>query len=423
MYKLRARAFRVGLSLALLIVGSCGGGGSYTGGIGGGSSSSSSGTPLNPGSSAALTLTDVFPNLTFTSPLAMLQAPNDNTRWFVVEQGGRVRVFQNSASASTSSSFIDISSKVATGSEMGLLGMAFHPNFPAIPRVFLSYTASINGQIVSRIAAFTSSDGGATLNANSEQILMTVNQPEANHKGGSIVFGPDGFLYIGFGDGGGSGDQHTNNGPNGNAQSTTTLLGKILRIDVDTGSPYAIPNGNPYNTAPLCGTSIAGGSGSTNCPEIYAYGFRNPWRFSFDRVGGELWAGDVGQGAWEEIDRVIVNGNYGWRYREGAHCYNPATNCPTAGLIDPVAEYSHALGISVTGGYVYRGTQSAAVPGRYFYADYGSGRIWALNTTTSQSTEMLDSSYNISSFGQGNDGELYVVDYSGGHVYRLTFSG
>jgi uncharacterized repeat protein (TIGR03806 family) len=347
----------------------------------------------------------------------MLQAPSDNSRWYVVEQGGVVRQF-NAASPTAASTFVDITSRVRSGGETGLLGMAFHPNYPTDTRVFLSYTNGTN-PLVSRISSFRTTDGGATLDPNSEAILLTVNQPEANHNGGHIAFGADGLLYIGLGDGGGAGDQHGNPG---NGQTLTTMLGKMLRIDVDSAQPYAIPAANPFGQNAKC---PAAGRGSGECPEIYAWGFRNPWRWSFDRTSGELWVADVGQNQWEEVDRVSVGGNYGWRCREGAHDFNSSSlGCGNGGLIDPVAEYDHSQGNSITGGYVYRGAQATALAGRYLFADFGSGRIWAWipeNASAARApTRLLDSGLNISSFGQGNDGELYVVNYAG-TLHRITF--
>jgi uncharacterized repeat protein (TIGR03806 family) len=354
-----------------------------------------------------------FTSLSFSSPVAMLQAPGDASRWFVVEQGGAVRKFDVANPAVAT--FVDITSQVRSGGEMGLLGMAFHPDFPTDPRVFLSYTTGTN-PLVSHISSFVTRDGGATLDATSEQILLTVNQPEENHNGGNIAFGPDGDLYIGFGDGGGGGDQHGNPG---NGQRLTTLLGKMLRIDVDSAAPYAIPPTNPFAQNAAC---PAEGRTSGECPEIYAWGFRNPWRWSFDRASGELWVADVGQNLWEEVDQVTLGGNYGWRCREGAHDFN-MSGC-SGGYIDPVAEYDHTLGNSITGGYVYRGTQATALAGHYLFADFGSGRIWAWipenAATPRQPTQLLDTGLNIASFGEGNDGELYVVNY-GGTLHRIGF--
>jgi uncharacterized repeat protein (TIGR03806 family) len=360
--------------------------------------------PVRPTPGGTVTTQRVFPGLTFSSPVALLQAPADASRWFVVEQGGTVRAFANQPSVATSSVFVTVPN-VSSGGEMGLLGMAFHPGFPANPRVYLSYTTSVGGALRSRISEFTTPDGGLTLAAGSERVLLTVNQPYSNHNGGHIAFGPDGYLYAGFGDGGSGGD------PQNNAQTLTTLLGKILRIDVDAGSPYGVPAGNPFAANPLCN---ANGTGAQGCPEIFAWGFRNPWRWSFDRQTGQLWAGDVGQGAWEEIDVVVLGGNYGWRFREGAHCYSPFSGCPTAGLVEPVSEYDHSLGSSVTGGYVYRGSAVASLAGRYVFGDFASGRIWIADPQGSRTPiQIADTNHAISSFGEGLDGELYVVDYAG----------
>jgi uncharacterized repeat protein (TIGR03806 family) len=367
-----------------------------------------------PAASSSISLSQ-YTSLSFATPIAMLQAPGDASRWFIVEQAGAVRKFD--VANPVAATFVDITARVRSGGEMGLLGMAFHPRFPADPRAFLSYTTG-STQLVSRISAFVTRDGGATLDPASEQVLLTVNQPEENHNGGNIAFGPDGYLYIGFGDGGGGGDQHGNPG---NGQSLTTMLGKMLRIDVDVGAPYGIPATNPFAQQALCPAS---GRASGECPEIYAWGLRNPWRWSFDRATGELWVADVGQGAWEEVDMVNSGGNYGWRCREGAHDYD--TSGCGGGLIDPVAEYDHTFGVSITGGYVYRGSQSTALAGRYLFGDFGSGRIWAWiaenATTPRQPTQLLDSDLSISSFGEGNDGELYLVNY-GGTLHHINFQG
>lgn len=360
-----------------------------------------------------------FTSLSFNSAVALLQAPADNSSWYVVEQGGIVKRFTVANPAGVAN-FIDITSRVTSGGEMGLLGMAFHPNFPTDKRVFLSYTFRVGTQLESRISSFLSNDNGITLDADSETNLLTVNQPENNHNGGNIAFGPDGFLYIGLGDGGGGGDGH---GTDGNGQRLTTLLGKMLRINVNSGTPYGIPPTNPFAQNAQC---PAGGRTSGECPEIYAWGFRNPWRWSFDRSNGDLWVGDVGQGEWEEVSRVTLGGNYGWRCREGAHDYNTANTplCATASLIDPVTEYPNAgADIAVTGGYVYRGPQPTTLSGRYIFADYGSGiiRAWIAESASQprQPTQLLSSGLNISSFGEGNDGELYVVAFS--TLQRIVF--
>ena len=366
-----------------------------------------------------------YTNLSFSAPIAMLQAPNDSSRWFVVEQGGVVRTFPaNNPAASTV--FIDITGRVDDGGEMGLLGMAFHPNFPTDPRVFLSYTNEDAGR-ESRISSFRTLNNGATLDPGTEHILLTVDQPESNHKGGNIAFSPDdGLLYIGFGDGGSGGDPHGNPG---NGQRLTTMLGKMLRIDVGTdpnATSYTVPASNPFfNGTDHC---PAAGRASPNCPEIFAWGFRNPWRWSFDRVNGDLWVADVGQNVWEEVDQVTINKNYGWRCREGAHDFNSGgtSGCGTAELIDPVAEYDHSEGNSITGGYVYRGTQNTNLVGRYLFGDFGSGRLWAWIAESAaqprEPTHLLDTGQSISSFGQANDGELYIVNY-GGTLHHIEFEG
>jgi len=375
-----------------------------------------------PGLGSAIDDARVFPNLTFQSPVLMLQAPGDDTKWYVLEQRGVVRVFDNVSSTTTASTYVDLQARVRDGGEAGLLGMAFDPAFATNGRVYLSYTSdpTVNGSMLeSRISRFTVS--GAVLDPASETILLRIAQPFTNHNGGHIAFGPDGFLYAGFGDGGSGGD------PGNRAQNRSELLGKLIRIDVrGNGSTYAIPADNPYAGAALCTSGVA--TGGARCPEIHAYGFRNPWRWSFDRAATtpDLWLADVGQNAFEEVNRVQRGGNYGWRFREGLHCFNPATNCPAASegvpLIDPVAEYSHALGNSVTGGYVYRGTAIPSLVGRYVFGDFGSGRIFGLipnEAGTLQVQELLSTGALISSFAEGNDGELYYVNYSGS-LFRIV---
>ncbi len=369
-----------------------------------------------PGGTLSLGVQRVFANLNFSAPILMLQAPGNSGRWFVVEQGGRVLSFADNAAVASASTVVDITARVRSGGEMGLLGMAFHPQFPSNPRAYLSYTTGA-GQLQSRVSEFRTADGGTTLDPNSEVILLTVDQPASNHNGGNIAFGPDGFLYIGLGDGGSGGDPF---GAIGNGQNLQTLLGKMLRIDVSgaTGPlPYRIPSGNPFAANTLCNA----GSGAQPCPEIFAYGFRNPWRWSFDTGSGELWVGDVGQNLWEEVNRVVVGGNYGWRCREAAHAFN-STCGPANNLIDPIAEYGHAVGVSVTGGFVYRGSAIPGLAGRYVFGDFSSGRIWHIArdaTPTLTMTSGFDSSLQIASFAQGMDGELYVVNYSGS-LHRLT---
>ena len=372
-----------------------------------------------PSSSVTLALERIYPALAnFANPLLMLQAPGNGSTWYVVEQPGRVLAFDNRTSVSTTRVFIDIVQRVRSGGEMGLLGMAFHPAFPSDPRVYLSYTHD-SGGLLSRLSEFRTRDGGLTLDPASEVVLLSVPQPAANHNGGNIAFGPDGFLYIGFGDGGSGGDPW---GSIGNGQNLLTTLGKILRIDIGgtTGTvPYRIPAGNPYAGNAPCNA----GSGTQSCPEIYAYGFRNPWRWSFDRANGELWVGDVGQNSREEVDRVTNGANYGWRCFEGTAPYNSACGPNAASSRPPVAEYGRSAGQSITGGYVYRGTAIPALVGRYVFADFVTGRLWHIARDTPPTLDLtqapsLATGLSIASFAEGVDGELYVVNH-GGTLHRL----
>ena len=302
----------------LLAIAACGGGG--------GSSTSPPPPgppppPPPPPMAPTVTTAQVFQQVSFSQPVALKQAPGDATRWYVVEQGGVIQVFTTSDPAGSLATFIDISSIADSSfSESGLLGMAFHPGWPNTPEVFLSYTRTGSGQgnpLTSYVSRFLSMNGGMTLDPTTEQVILTVSQDNSNHNGGDLAFGQDGFLYMSFGDGGGAGD------PNNNAQTTTNLLGTIVRVDVDGGTPYAIPPTNPFSGNGMC----ANGSGADDCPEIFAWGLRNPWRMGFDSSTGMLWAGDVGQGDWEEVDRVVAGDNYGWNEREGAHCYPPGSTC------------------------------------------------------------------------------------------------
>ena len=405
----------------------CGGDGN---GVGSRAPAASATAPPPPGCSPTLSTPRVFENLAFNSPVAMKQAPNDASRWFVVEQGGLIRAFENDVDASTMDDFIDLTSRVNFDGEGGLLGIAFHPDFATNGRVFLNFTELSGGGVRSVTAEFMSSDGGQTLDPASERDLLTVVKPQANHNGGNIEFGPDGLLYIGLGDGGGSGD------PGEHAQNPQVVLGKLLRIDVDDrpgGAPYGIPagpEGNPFEGNEFCN---ADGTGPQNCPEIYALGFRNPWRWSFDRQNGDLWVGDVGQADWEEIDRVELGKNYGWDSREGAHCFEPAIGCPTAGLTDPVAEYGHDIGFSIIGGYVYRGGQATEKAGRYVFGDLG-GMIASLAPDGGGGMEVeqmveqgcapegASGELQISSFAEDLDGELYLLDYGRGEILQLQFT-
>lgn len=421
---------------ACVLLQACGGGGgSDTGDDGGGTPPPSGVTggldsrPSNttclatpePGFGVSVSSTRVFPNLTFTSPVLLLQPPGDDTKWYVVQQNGVVLTFANSIGTSASSTFVDLRDRVAAIGEGGLLGMAFDPDYATNNRVYLSYTANptVSGSVLeSRISRFDAA--GGVLSPGSESVLLTLAQPYTNHKGGNISFGPDNLLYAGFGDGGSGGD------PENRSQNRSVLFGKMLRIDLRGGAAYTVPADNPYANGARCQSGET--SGGANCSEIYAYGFRNPWRWSFDKASPtpDLWVGDVGQNAWEEVDRVQAGGNYGWRIREGAHCYN-AASCATSAngdpLIDPIAEYGRSLGSSITGGYVYRGTAIPALVGRYVFGDFGSGNLFALLPGSGGALDVrqiLSTGDSISSFGQGNDGELYYVDFGGGGIHKLV---
>lgn len=377
--------------------------------------------PDRPVQTTSITTEDAFPALPLLAqPVGLLQAPGDPSEWFVIEKGGRVVRFDNAPSVSATSTFIDIRSPtdpidVESGpSEAGLLGMAFHPDYGDTNwYVYLSY--NLGGPLRSVIARFESKDNGLTLDAADATVLITLTQPYPNHNGGQIAFGPDGYLYIHFGDGGSGGD------PGDRAQNTSNLFGAMLRIDVEGGTPYGIPADNPFSGNGLCND----GDGPQACPEIYAWGLRNAWKWSFDDVTGQLWLGDVGQNAWEEIDLIELGGNYGWRCREGAHDYNLSGVCPP-GLIDPVIEYSHAVGNAVTGGYVYRGRAIAELAGRYVFADYGTGKIFASTDEGGGQLgfeELLDSPYFISAFAPEANGELLFLNYGGGDIQRIVSSG
>jgi glucose/arabinose dehydrogenase len=369
-------------------------------------------TAVPPGG-AAIAVEPAFAALTFARPVALLPAPGDDRCWFVVEQAGRVLTFANDDSTDKTFPFVDISARVdATANEAGLLGMAFHPDYANNGQVFLSYTGN-NGGLTSYVSRFTSSDNGKTLEPNSEEILLSLPQPFGNHNGGNIVFGPDGYLYIGFGDGGASND------PQENAQNTMNLLGAMLRIDVDGETPYAIPGGNPFSGNALC----AQGFGAASCPEIYAWGLRNPWRWSFDRGSDELWLGDVGQSAREEIDIIDLGGNYGWPFYEGTRCNTDAAvvNC-AATFLPPVTEYPRTVGRSVTGGYVYRGAAIPDLVGVYLHADFSSQVLFQYYDAgigpviqAQQPTGLF-----VASFGEATDGELYLVDVVTGTLHRIV---
>ena len=320
--------------------------------------------------------------------------PDGSGRLFVIEKVGRIRIIENDQLIETP--FLDISGQVGSnGNEQGLLGLAFHPQYAQNGRFFVNYTDN-NGDTV--LARFQVSGDPNIADPNSEVKILGVDQPFANHNGGVLAFGPDGYLYAGLGDGGSQGD------PFGNAQNTTALLGKILRLDVDSAEPYAVPADNPFGN------------------EVWAYGLRNPWRFSFDKLTHDLYIGDVGQNTWEEIDFLPAGSpggtNFGWNFREGAHDYKGGG---PAGMVEPVAEYSHTEGgCSVTSGYVYRGSMPEW-NGIYLYADYCTGLIWGLIRSENgwQKQQLFDLDVTITSFGQDAAGELYLLSDNGG-VFRLV---
>ena len=348
-----------------------------------------------------------------SSPLLVTNAGDGSGRLFVVEKTGKVRVIKNGSLLTTP--FIDLSRSVSNGGEQGVLGLAFHPSYKTNGKLYLSYT-DLNGTSIIREYRVSASNPDRA-DGSSGRTLLRVKQPYENHNGGNIAFGPDGYLYIGFGDGGSGGD------PGNRAQNKDTLLGKLLRIDVNkrTGSlPYAIPPGNPY-------------VGRAGLDQIWAIGLRNPWRWSFDRETGDLWIGDVGQGAWEEVDRALaVHGlnagralNFGWRVMEGTHCFKPSSGCVRTGKTLPLTEYGHDQGrCSITGGFVYRGKAYPDLVGAYLFADYCSGEIWYVDRGAARGTapiRALDTSSSLTSFGEDQAGELYVTD-TDGTVFRMTDS-
>jgi len=356
---------------------------------------------------AQVSVVDAYPNLSFSSPIDYQYASESDNRVYVAERAGRIVVFENNSSASTSQEFFDISSRVSTAGEGGLLGFSFHPDFETNGFFYVYYTPSNPFRtVISRFEV--SGTEPATGDPDSELILLEISQPFDNHNAGQIRFGPDGYLYIALGDGGSSGD------PEENGEDRTTLLGSILRIDVDNTDPglnYAIPPDNPY---------INNTQGFRE--EIYAYGFRNPYRFSFDSQTGDLWVGDVGQAAREEIDVVQKGLNYGWNTMEGSLCFDPSQNCDTTNRELPVFEYGRTEGRSITGGFVYRGTAVPELQGRYVYADFGSGRIWSIAYDGSMAfdNQLIDtfSGNSIITFGEDQNGEIYFGSFDG-NIYTF----
>ena len=358
--------------------------------------------PSEPAPTGTSSGTTTFPDpnaYTWQMIIAGLQRPVDlqpdgTGRLFVIEKPGRIRIIENEQLVDTP--FLDITDRVGSGgNEQGLLGLAFHPQYSQNGRFFVNYTDKLGDTVLAR---FQVSSDPNIADPNSEVKLLGVDQPFANHNGGVLAFGPDGYLYAGLGDGGSQGD------PFGNGQNTKALLGKVLRLDVDSAEPYAVPADNPFGN------------------EVWVYGLRNPWRLSFDKLTSDLYIGDVGQNAWEEIDFLPKGSpggaNFGWNFREGAHDYKGGG---PAGLVEPVAEYSHQEGgCSVTGGYVYRGSMPEW-NGIYLYADYCKGLIWGLihSNNNWQSETLFDLDVTATSFGQDRAGELYLLSDSG-RVFRLV---
>ncbi len=341
----------------------------------------------------------------FSSPVDAKHAGDGSGRLFIVEQAGKIRIVANGAVLPTP--FLDITPLVnSRSSERGLLGVAFHPNYKSNGFFYVNYT-DVNGDTA--VVRYKASSDANRADPNSAQMILQVKQPAANHNGGALVFGPDGYLYIGLGDGGGRNDQF------GNSQKPDALLAKLLRIDVNSGSSYGIPPDNPF-------VNRAGFR-----PEIWAWGLRNPWRYSFDRATGDLYIADVGQNTYEEVHFQPANSkggeNYGWNRMEGKHCFPIGSSCEPSLYVAPIGEYDHSRGdCSITGGYVYRGSAQPALTGAYFFADYCTGRFWSLHRNAASAwvqTELITTNTPISSFGEDEQGELYAVGYAGA-LYRIV---
>jgi glucose/arabinose dehydrogenase len=364
---------------------------------------SSCGSEANLPQGTGARLAEVVSGLNF--PLYLSVPPGDLSRLFIVEKGGVIRIVKNGTLLP--SPFLDISARVSTGSEQGLLGLAFDPNYASTGRFIVHYT-DVAGD--TRLSSFQVSGDPDVADPGTEVVILAADQPYDNHNGGQVSFGPDGFLYLGLGDGGSAGD------PEGRGQDLSDLLGSILRIDVPIGAPYTVPPDNPF-------VGVAGAS-----PEVWSYGLRNPWRFSFDRATGDLYIADVGQGNFEEVDiSLAADGagkgvNYGWNRMEGAHCFS--SGCNPSGLAQPAFEYDHGEGCSITGGYVYRGSGVPALQGLYFFSDWCRGWVRSFRYSGGSATELtewpsLRTGGTIVSFGEDAAGELYVIE-SGGRVSKIV---
>lgn len=365
--------------------------------------------PARPLSDARVVFERAFDGRSFSLPVGLYPSPMADDRWYVLQQSGELVRFVD-GSPDAAELVAEFPDAYMGSLEEGLLGFAFHPEFADNGVAFASYTAMRGAQLVSRIVRVVSDDDGASFDTDDVELILEIDQPYSNHNGGNIGFGPDGYLYAGYGDGGSSGD------PQENGQNRDVLLGKMLRIDVDGSLPYAIPPDNPF----------ADGGG---VPEVYAWGLRNPWRFFFDPANGELWAGDVGQNVWEEFDLIERGGNYGWDVMEGLDCYPLAADCDPAGLILPLAQYGRDAGqkASITGGPVYRGSRIPGLVGVPLFADVYTGTLYGLVAdvkTGERAMQALlpESGVPIVSFGQAPDGEVYAVAYTG-ELYALAPAG
>jgi glucose/arabinose dehydrogenase len=370
--------------------------------VGASACSSQSGPTLPQGSGARLQ--EVASGLSF--PLYLTTPPGDLTRLFIVEKTGAIRIVKDGTLLVTP--FLDVSGQVSGGGEQGLLGLAFDPNYASNGRFFIHYTDPDGN---TRVSSFQVSANPDLANTSSEQVILTASQPYPNHNGGQLVFGPDGLLYLGLGDGGSGGD------PQGRGQDRSDLLGSILRLNVQAGSSYTVPSDNPF----------IGQAGVR--PEIWSYGLRNPWRFSFDRGTGDLYIADVGESQFEEVDVSPAAGgggkgaNFGWNLMEGKHCFG-AGPCDQTGLTLPAHEYTHGQGCSITGGYVYRGSAIPALPGQYFFADFCQGWVRSFRLVGGAATELTDwrvlqPGGSITSFGEDGVGELYLMSANGG-VFKIV---
>ncbi len=372
--------------------------------------------PISSAAPETVNLVDAFPGTTFNTPVDIANAGDG--RLFIVERDGIIRYATLDQPAASAPTFLNITDRIGSGGEGGLLGLAFHPDYANNGHFYVNYTTLVGGQLYTRVSRFSVSANPNAADPASELVLLQLAQPYSNHNGGDLNFGPDGYLYIGLGDGGSGGD------PDKRAQNINDLLGKMLRIDVDGGglapqcgssANYTIPANNPF-------------VGTAGCDEIWAVGLRNPWRFSFDRQTGDMFIGDVGQNAWEEIDfqPAGTSGvNWGWDTKEGTHCYEPSSGCDSTGLTDPIYEYEHGNGrCSITGGFVYRGNQYPALAGSYLYADFCTGEVWSLASTNSDWSSGLTNSLiadigQIATFGEDANGEVYLAGFSDGIVYRI----